>query len=474
MTIRSKLAVWYSGLLITIILVLSLAVITVSRASMLSAVDNALDETAGTVIRNIRVLPALNDINYRTRLAFQSEAIFAAPDISVQVWQTHDSGMVIDPLLARQSNYLDGELDTALHDDALHTTTIDFASTIINDIPGRVATRPFNAGGQPVGVIQVASPIQTITNANDTLTVIVFIAATISIIISIMLSMWISARMTRPIQQLTQAAGKIVESEDLSTRLLWDGSVDEMGNMIQVFNRMMERLEHLFNIQQRFVGDVSHEMRTPLTSILGHVEIMQRYGADDESLDAIHREAERLARMVSDLLMLARADNGELQIDLGIVDVDTVILQVYEQTLMLVQQRDLKITLKDIQPCRIEGNSDRLKQLLLNLISNAIKFTPDGGKISLSLMKENEQAVICIEDSGIGISEDDVLHIFDAFFQADSSRRRQAESDGAGLGLSIVQRLVKAHKGTITVESKPDKGTIFEVRFSLHDDVVKQ
>jgi signal transduction histidine kinase len=186
-----------------------------------------------------------------------------------------------------------------------------------------------------------------------------------------------------------------------------------------VFNRLMDRLEHLFGAQRRLVADVSHELRTPLTAIRGNLDLIKRYGVDDDSLEAIASESERMARLVNDLLLLARADYGSMQIELSQVDLDTVVGEVFKEAKILAKDRDLQIHLVAIEPIRMMGNSDRLKQLLLNLVSNAIKFTPDGGQISLALRREGKMARLSVSDTGVGISADDVVRIFDRFYQAD-------------------------------------------------------
>jgi signal transduction histidine kinase len=185
---------------------------------------------------------------------------------------------------------------------------------------------------------------------------------------------------------------------------------------------------------------------------------------DPAALEAIQLEAERMSRMVNDLLLLARADNGELKLDLFPIDLDTVVLHVYEQSRFLIQDRRLDVKLGYVEPVRVHGNTDRLVQLLLNLVSNAVKFTPDGGRITLSVYPQGEHAILEVSDTGRGIHPDDLPRIFDRFYQADHSRAHHSNSDGAGLGLSIAKWIVEAHGGAIEVRSALQKGTTFTVR----------
>jgi signal transduction histidine kinase len=243
--------------------------------------------------------------------------------------------------------------------------------------------------------------------------------------------------------------------------------MDELGRLTTVFNGMMDRLEHLFGAQRRLIADVSHELRTPLTAVRGHLDLIRRYGVDASSLEAIEDEAERMSRLVNDLLTLARADYGSVALDRVEIDLDTVVTEAYRRAKILAGDRGLKIKLSAVEPVRIKGDPDRLKQLLLNLIQNSIKFTPNGGQIHISLRREGSKAVLQVGDTGIGIQPDDLPHIFNRFYQADDSRTRSNEQDGAGLGLAIAKWIAEAHDGVIEAQSSPGIWTVFTVRLPI-------
>jgi signal transduction histidine kinase len=190
---------------------------------------------------------------------------------------------------------------------------------------------------------------------------------------------------------------------------------------------------------------------------------------DPTSLDAVESEVDRMSRMVNDLLLLARADSGGVKLDLMALDLDTVVTEVYREARVLAKDRDLKVVMSHFEPVRVKGNPDRMKQLLLNLVSNAIKFTPDGGQVSLSLRQEGGEAVVQVSDTGIGIGAEDMEHIFDRFYQADSSRARKDINSGSGLGLSIAHWIAEAHGGALTVESNLGRGTTFTLRVPVMD-----
>lgn len=470
MTIRSKLILLYSGLLAIIIVGFSISLFAVTRWVLVNSVDSTLVATADEIWKNssagiVREFGSPSEI-----------VIFLPPDLDffrasgvvVQVWEVDDSGGLRRLRSSSNLNDYDTPLDpVALERErqyfqSANTTPNSITSTVrINNGEWRVLTLPYNIRGWRV-VIQAATSFEAVNLSSQALVVIIVVATTIALLASVLLGLWLANRVLQPIDDITRSAAKITSSADLKTRLKWTGPMDELGRLVMVFNGAMERLEHLFSVQQRFVADVSHELRTPLTAILGNVEIIKRYGMDQESLDAIDSEAQRMSRLVNDLLLLARADNGELKLNLEEIDLDIVVSEAYREGKILAKDRALKVTVADFEAVRINGDADRLKQVLLNLISNAIKFTPDGGQITINLRKSEHDAIIQIQDTGMGIAPEDMKRIFDRFYQADTSRARTpASGEGAGLGLSIAWWIAHAHGGNIDVQSKVGEGTLF-------------
>jgi signal transduction histidine kinase len=226
------------------------------------------------------------------------------------------------------------------------------------------------------------------------------------------------------------------------------------------------------------VADVSHELRTPLTTVRGNIDLLRRMGgADLASLNAIQDEADRMVRLVGDLLMLARADAGRLPIAHEIVEIDAVLVEVAQQARLLGGDRlyiDVECPPLDYgEPLTVLGDIDRLKQLLLNLSDNAIKHTPDGGRVSLCLAQSDGWVRLTVADTGTGIPPEDLPHIFDRFYRAEKSRWRKPATNqdspgiGAGLGLSIARWIAEAHNGRIEVQSELGKGSAFHVWLPL-------
>jgi signal transduction histidine kinase len=270
--------------------------------------------------------------------------------------------------------------------------------------------------------------------------------------------------------EITQAALAISRAEDLSRRIEVGGPADEVGRLAATFNEMLARLEALFRTQRRFTADVSHELRTPLTTIQGNIDLLRRGLADDPearraALADVEGEVARMSRLVDDLLLLARLDAG-IELERRPVELDTLLLEVYRQAMLMSDGVEVHLGHED--QVVVLGDKDRLRQLLLNLADNAIKYTPAGGRVTLSLYHEGDAARIAVTDTGVGIPPEDLAPgpkerplIFERFYRAD--RARSSGSGGTGLGLSIVDWIVHAHGGRIEVESEVGKGSTFNV-----------
>jgi signal transduction histidine kinase len=196
---------------------------------------------------------------------------------------------------------------------------------------------------------------------------------------------------------------------------------------------------------------------------------MRKLGCtDEESLDSVEEEVDRLTRMVGDLLLLARAESGKLPLNRVEVELDTLLLEVLQQSQVLAQDK-LDLRLGEIDQVLVCGDRDRLKQVLINLISNAVKYTPAGGEVIATLSKNGDQAKVTIQDNGPGIPADELPHIFERFYRIEKSRTRSADGKGFGLGLSIAYWIIKHHEGEIEVDSVEGEGTIFSIWLPLSD-----
>jgi signal transduction histidine kinase len=278
-----------------------------------------------------------------------------------------------------------------------------------------------------------------------------------------------------PLRQLLQATTQLANM-DIRQRLEVEANEPtETSELRKAFNKLLNRLEESLNVQCQFVGDASHELRTPLTSIQGYTKLLLRRGQSidsnllAEALQTISDESGRLIRLVSDLLQLARADAGQAIISQQeIIDLRDVLSSV-EDTVTVIAPEQIEVQFIVSQtPVWVYADGDRLKQVFLNLTNNAIKATQAGGKVTVTLRSSNNQAIVRVIDTGIGIAPADQQRIFDRFYRVERSRTRsRLYGGGTGLGLAIALTIIRAHKGTIELESELNKGSTFTVRLPI-------
>ncbi len=405
----------------------------------------------------------------------RSAEVFTEPDGTVRLGIAAD----LDNLETAASFFMvvDTEGGISLRSQNMGTLPPDFGLLDENGLQGeetlnyviqgdstmRVLSSPlYDDNEKLIGYLQVGRLVDSIESFNRFLVIALFVGfagASASLFLAVLLT----PSSFKPLEDMAAVTRQITNADDLSRRVPNTERTDEIGVLARSFNQLLERLERLFQTQQRLLADVSHELRTPLTAIRGNVDLMRRMGdADPESLEIIQEEIERMTRLVGDLLLLARADAGGLPLEKKKVELDNLLFEVYRQVRLLEKSVEVKVTEVD-QVCMM-GDVDRLKQLLLNLISNAIKYTPDGGMVDVSLSKKNGWAYLKISDTGMGIPAEDLPYIFDRFYRVDKARARaQSGQGGAGLGLAIAKWIAQAHGGNIDVTSKVGEGTTFTI-----------
>lgn len=457
MSIRDRLTIIYTAIFLGAFLLFTFVVYLLPRVTLRADIDARLEEAAAEMLEETQVFNQ-RDV-FSLFIPTQDDSVFRSANIFIMV--VDDAGNVL-----RRSDNLSG-FSGILDSQGLQQEEEGFRTLSHEGQPVRVLTVPLRVdrgGGQElVGHLQIGRVIEDYDTFNRLLIIAVFIGLA-ALTASMFTVTWMAPKLFRPLENIAAHARQISRADDLSRRLPDTGRQDEIGDLTMALNQTLERLETLFRTQQRFLADVSHELRTPLTTIRGNVDLMRRMGvADDSFLDDIQAELERMTRLVNDLLLLARADVGGLPIERRPVALDTLLLDVFRQLSMLNLPVD--IILEEVDQVSVLGDADRLKQLILNLADNAVKYTVDGGAVRLGLSKSATQAQIMIADTGIGIPEDDLPYIFDRFYRVDKARTRA--HGGSGLGLSIVKWIVDVHGGTIEVDSKVGKGTTFHVTLPL-------
>jgi signal transduction histidine kinase len=451
MPIRIRLTVWYTFLLGATLIIASTLLYLVLKFSLHAQVDTNLQDRAQQIVGRIKG-EAILDL--KARALFIPEANdFSSTATYIQIIDRE--GEVISV-----SNNLGGErfpVDKEILKENLAGQS-RFKTIEIDNIPLRIYSTPLLAGRQVVGTLQVGQPIQGIENTLKQVLVFLSGGTIGALALAFVVGGVLSWAALQPIEKINQTATRIVSGQDLKQRLPPARTNDEIGRLTHTINDMLERLDNFFQAQVHLSADVSHELRTPLTTIRGNVDLLRRGAANDpeelnEALTVMDGELDRMSRIVADLLLLSQADAG-LSLRMQSVELDTVMLDVYRQARVIANGVTIQLGHED--QAVIQGDADRLKQLLINLVTNAIKHTPPGGSITLSLHREADWVRITVADTGRGIASTDLPHIFDRFYQANDDGKK-----GHGLGLSIAQWIAQAHGGEITVTSELGKGSTF-------------
>ena len=326
----------------------------------------------------------------------------------------------------------------------------------------RIEIKPVRSEGKTLAVLLVAESLVPMQQTLQSLVRDLFLASLISLLLATIIGFIFSARSLSSLTKMANTAEKI-DQLDLNLRINYSGVQDEIGRLANTFDRMLDRLESAFKEQRQFISNASHELRTPITIIKGHLQVLERLKETDSkefhtTVRMLIDELNRMTRLVNNLLILARSERKDF-LFLESLNLAEFLNEVFLKARSL-GQRDWQIG--SIPEVDLKADRDNLTQVFLNLFKNAVRFSKKGDVIALEAIKENGWVKISVKDSGCGIASKDLPKIFARFYRAESSRSR-ASHDGAGLGLSIAQAIVKAHGGKIKVASKVGKGSTFTV-----------
>jgi two-component system, OmpR family, sensor kinase len=478
MTIRLRLTLWYTALLGSTIILFSFIFYSTLAANLWAQTQQDAARQASEVADTLTQQLQGNILiirNNPTRIQFPDLDFFATA-AGVQIIDLN--GMI----LKRSSNL--GPMAVQNYSQALSVirtgSTHSFYTTSATHVPLLVYSVPILTNNTIVGAVQVIKPVAGVQNTLSQVSRYLIFGTAFSLMLAAIIGAFLARRALAPIDTITQTASSISRTKDLGRRLNIPNDASEVGQLANTFNEMLDRIQQLFRTQERLIADVSHELRTPLTTVQGNIELLRRTNFTtpaeperaaiasemlQEVLKEVEGETTRMSNMISDLLLLAQADSGALQLQLEPVEVDTLLLDVYRQARRSADRikgpHGLDIRLGSEDQAMVLGDRERLRQLLLNLVDNAIKYTPAGGTITLSLENAEGWVKIMVQDTGIGVSPQDQEHIFERFYRTDRARSR--EMGGSGLGLSIVQWIAQAHKGRVTISSKPQEGSTFGV-----------
>jgi heavy metal sensor kinase len=317
-------------------------------------------------------------------------------------------------------------------------------------------------------LLQVGVSLAQMDRVLDTFFVLLAASVPAGLIATFIIGRWMARVALTPLTRLA-AAARTIDIEDLRRRLPIRGARDELDDVAVAFNETLARLEHAVGEMRQFSTALAHELRTPLTGLRGDIEMamLQPGGSDDVRRRFVGQleEIDKLKRLIDQILMLARAEAGEIPLTAAAVDLRELATSLVDQLEPVAAAKDIVLRCEGTDAAVVRGDADWLKRLVLNLLDNAMKFTPRAGKVVVSVSSKGATAHLAVQDSGIGIDPQVTPHIFERFFRADPARTSGV--DGAGLGLSLAKWIVDRHHGRIEVESEPGKGSTFTVYLPL-------
>ncbi len=489
-SIRTRLTLWYVGILAFILLGVGITSYFVTRATMMNNLDLSLrnevkwvNEFIEPKAKRVRLKRAAQrELQELRRIATaQTDSLEDAGDVSPreravidEMWNQIYQHTLLSPrrhliqILDRNNDILYKSQSAASHDirhDDIPYQWINVVTTYMADGSEiRLAMMQTD-----YVKIYVGYPLDPVFEVLDGVFTNIAIIIPIALLISIIGGWFLAHKSLKPVDELTRAARDIT-AQNLNRRLPPHQVDDELGRLTAQFNHMIERLEASFAQIQQFSADASHELRTPLTIMRGEIEVALRSGrhsrATRELLFSLHHELIRLSSIVESLMILIRSDAGRQVFRLDRVALDALLGQLVDDAAMLAKPKNVRVRAEQMDEIGLNGDESRLRQLFLNLLDNAVKYTPARGTVTVNLKREGSFAVISVRDTGIGIPRKDQPHIFDRFYRASHSERSELPS-GSGLGLAISKWIAEAHDGSIEVRSKEGKGSVFTVRLPM-------
>jgi heavy metal sensor kinase len=457
-SIRFRLAAWYFVTLVSVLALFGLGAWIAMRTSVRAAVDHDLAQRIRDVSGFIAQELGLGDAALLEELQEHSQL-----GLGGGLLQLSDAG---GRVMFRSGRLNSTPLE--LLNPASVGPHVQFAFRHAGPMPVRIAAEVVEVSGRRF-LIQVAEPMDNFEESIRRFQSILLILGPIFVLLASAGGFWLSSRALAPVDRITKDA-RAIRAANLSSRLQLPSAPDELWRLTQTLNEMLDRIETEMKRIVQFTADASHELRAPLTLIHTAAEFsMRRERSREELLDAmgkIVRESERTARLVDDLLLLARADSQTEAPALGPADLPSTGRQATELAATLAKAKNIELS-AEIPSDHLFMNGDErlLEQLWLILLDNAVKYTPEGGRIRFAMRPADSRMEVSVSDSGIGICSADLPHVYDRFWRADKVRSRNA--GGAGLGLSIARWIVESHRGQIEIHSEPGRGSEVTVWFPV-------
>ena len=311
-------------------------------------------------------------------------------------------------------------------------------------------------------LLQVGVSLAAMDRALERFLFLLVTVVPVGLAVTFLVGRWMARFALTPLTRLVESTHTI-DIEDLRRRVPVRHAHDELDDVATAFNDVLERLEHAIGEMRQFSTALAHELRTPLAALRGDIEMaVLQPGADPQQRAASQlEEIDRLKRLIDQILVLARAEAGEIPLTMGDVDLGALATSLVEQIEPVAQARGIAMRCEHVDAIVVRGDADWLKRVVLNLLDNAIKFTPEGGRVVVDVTRQGHEAQLAVRDTGVGIDPGVKPRVFERFFRADPARSRGVE--GVGLGLSLAKWIVDRHHGRIEVDSQPGQGSTFTV-----------
>lgn len=458
--IKWKLTIWYSGILALILVVFSSAVYIYFENSLMNSIDTKIKSIADVLSSSLTDSHNQGVLGNFERYL---ENVLGKKPKGKFIQIIDPSGKIDAKMNDMETDVLPvpfSTMERAAKGEIVYETVENLSSRT------RIVTIPFIENKQ-VSFVQVGSSLTDFDETMRKLLIAMIIGIPTCLSVIVIVGYFMARKSLKPVDQIRKAAVKI-SSSNLDERIDIKGRRDELSRLAETFNAMISRLKDSFQRINQFSIDVSHELKTPLTILKGETEVALRKERNNEDYRHLLRsnleEIDRMAQIIDDLLLLSKADRKDVKLNIENISLRDLIADVCMKMKIFADKKKISLVIDELADVRLSGDELKLRRMLWNIIENGIKYTPKDGTVTVSSYTNNGCVCIDVRDNGIGISADDIGYIFDRFYRADRSRKRES---GSGLGLSISKWIAEAHKGVIEVTSQPAQGSLFLIKLPV-------
>jgi len=485
-TIRFKIIFWYTLSLIILISLFSIAIYSNFKNNLYADLDDLLQSKAEGIADSIDtyweaerldalkagikqdVFSKINNINFvkiAQRWVKEKSNDPKLINIIVQIFDTNANIIASSKNISSITVLSEETLKFVLKGNG-HFENLNLRLSDGKTLSFRELTVPVIENNKVVYIVQVISPLAQLDSALNRLRFILLLLLPIAIVLTSIIGLFLAGFTLKPLNKIIKTVHQIT-AENLKLRLDLPDTKDEIRRLADTFNDMLEKLDKSFSSQQQFIHDISHELRTPLTILKGELEVTLKKVRSQKEYESILysslEEMDKINRIIENLLMLARFDNKEVSLEIKSLNLNQLTQTILDDIKILSDEKCIQINFFPEESVIVEADETQLRRAILNIFDNAIKYTPEFGKIFVKLKKDNNTARITISDTGIGIAKENLPFIFNRFYRVDRARN----TNGFGLGLSITKSIIEAHKGKIEVESQLNQGTTFTISLPI-------